>query len=160
METLRTWSVAVCAAAVVGTLARRFFPDTALGRQGRLVTAALFLVVLATPLFSIDFDVKLSNFTSEEPSNRADLTAAMEAQMERQVNAALLEMVNESLQNYGLAAQKVTASMDIGEDGSISMGQIVVYVDEETARRSAALGQVARQRLGTAVEVAVWEGEE
>ena len=47
--------------------------------------------------------------------------------------------------------------MDIAEDGSIRMGQITLYVDEEVARRSTAVRQVAEKRLGMAVEVAVWE---
>ena len=47
--------------------------------------------------------------------------------------------------------------MDIEADGSISMGQIVVYVDEDTARRATAVGQIVEKRLGTAVQVVVWE---
>ena len=80
----------------------------------------------------------------------------MQAQLERQVNESLTAMVNQSLASYGWSAKKVTAKMDIREDGSIDMGQIVVYVDEDTAVRSAAIRQVAEKRLGTAVTVAVW----
>jgi hypothetical protein len=47
--------------------------------------------------------------------------------------------------------------MDIDDEGRISMGQITVYVDEDTARRAAAVRQIARQRLGTDVVIARWE---
>ena len=47
--------------------------------------------------------------------------------------------------------------MDIAEDGSISMGQITLYVDEQVARRSTAVRQIAEKRLGQTVEVAIWQ---
>ena len=55
--------------------------------------------------------------------------------MVAQVNQRLLETVNQSLATYGWQAKKVVTDMDIGEDGSISMGQITLYVDEDTAVR-------------------------
>ena len=73
------------------------------------------------------------------------------------MNETLLTMVNQSLDGYGWSAKKVVADMDIEEDGSIRMGQITVYVDEDVARRAAAVRQVAEKRLGTQVQVAVWE---
>ena len=82
----------------------------------------------------------------------------MRQQMVAQVNNTLLEMVNQSLLGYGWSAKKVVTDMDIAEDGSIRMGQITLYVDEEVARSATAVGQVAEKRLGMPVEVAVWEG--
>ena len=81
----------------------------------------------------------------------------MRQQMVVQVNEQLLDMVNQSLSTYGWQAKKVVTDMDIAEDGSISMGQITLYVDEETAVRATAVKQIAEKRLGTAVTVAVWE---
>ena len=81
----------------------------------------------------------------------------MRQQLAAQVNDTLLAMVNQSLAGYGWSAKKVVADMDIDEEGNIYMGQIVVYVDADTARRAVAVRQVAEQRLGTAVSVAVWE---
>ena len=81
----------------------------------------------------------------------------MHQQVTAQVNTTLTQMVNQALSGYGWEAKKVVADMDIREDGSIDMGQITVYVDAVTARRATAVGQVAAKRLGTAVQVAVWE---
>lgn len=157
MDSLRQWAVAVCAAAVVCTLLRHLFPDSLLGQQGRMLLPCLFLCVLLSPIFSAFQTVKLPNFTVENAADTAGLTARMRQQMAAQVNDTLLAMVNQSLSGYGWSAKKVVADMDIGEDGSISMGQITLYVDEEVARRATAVRQVAEKRLGTAVEVAVWQ---
>ena len=157
VEGFRQWAVAVCAAAVLCTLLRRLFPDTRLGQQGRLLLIALFLLVLLAPLLGSEFNVKLSDFTQNNLVDSAALEAAVKRQVSRQMNEMLLQMVNQSLGSYGWEAKKVEASMDIEADGSISMGQIVVYVDEDTARRATAVGQIVEKRLGTAVQVAVWE---
>ena len=157
MEAFRQWAVAVCAAAVVCSILQFLFPATAVGRQGRLVIAALFLCVVLSPLFGGFSSVKLPDFTVGEAPDSAGLTARMRGQLVAQVNETLLAMVNQSLDGYGWSAKKVVADMDIGEDGSIRMGQITVYVDEDVARRATAVRQVAEQRLGTTVTVAVWE---
>lgn len=157
MDSLRQWAVAVCAAAVVCTLLRQLFPENRLGEQGRMLLPCLFLCVLLSPILSDSSSVKLPNFTDENTINSAEITAKMREQMTAQVNDTLLRMVNQSLDGYGWTAKKVVADMDIADDGSIRMGQITLYVDEEVARRATAVRQVAEKRLGTTVEVAVWQ---
>lgn len=157
MEALRQWAVAVCAAAVVCTLLRQLFPENRLGEQGRMLLPCLFLCVLLSPISAGFSDVKLPDFTAENAVDTAEITARMREQMTARVNDTLLRMVNQSLDSYGWSAKKVTADMDIAADGSIRMGQITLYVDEEVARRATAVRQVAEKRLGTTVEVAVWQ---
>lgn len=160
MDGLKQWSLAVCAAAVVCTVLQQLFTDTTLGRQGRSLLAAAFLCVLLSPLTGGISSVKLPDFTEQKPVNSADLTARMRQQLTAQANETLLAMVNQSLDGYGWSAKKVVTDMDIEEDGSIRMGQITVYVEEDVARRAAAVRQVAEKRLGTDVTVAVWEDTE
>ena len=157
MEGLRQWAVAVCAAAVVCTLLRHLFPDNRLGEQGRMLLPCLFLCVLLSPISSLSSAAKLPDFTAQNTTETADLGTRMKQQLTAQVNDTLLQMVNRSLAGYGWSAKKVVADMDIAEDGSIEMGQITLYVDEAVARRATAVRQIAEKRLGTAVEVAVWQ---
>ena len=160
MDSLRQWAVAVCAAAVVCTLLRQFFPENRLGEQGRMLLPCLFLCVLLSPISAGLSDVKLPDFTAENTVDTEEITARMREQMTQQVNDTLLRMVNQSLDSYGWSAKKVVADMDIADDGSIRMGQITLYVDEEVARRATAVRQVAEKRLGATVEVAVWQESE
>lgn len=157
MNDLKQWALAVCAAAVVCSILLQLFPDSLLGRQGRPLVAAAFLCVLLAPLSGGVLAVKLPSFTADKSVDSADLTARMRQQLAEQINETLLAMVNQSLDGYGWSAKKVVADMDIEEDGSIRMGQITVYVEEDVARRAAAVRQVAEKRLGTEVQVAVWE---
>lgn len=157
MEEVSQWAVAVCAAAVVCTLLRHVFPDSRLGQQGRMLLPCVFLCVLLFPISRGFSAVKLPNFTGENSADTEQITARMRQQVVAQVNDTLLAMVNQALSGYGWSAKKVVADMDIAEDGSIRMGQITLYVDEEVARRATAVQQVAEKRLGAAVEVAVWQ---
>ncbi len=81
----------------------------------------------------------------------------MQQQLSAQVNETLLKMVNQTFASYGWQAKKVMTDMDIGEDGSIRMEQITLYVDERTARSAAAVRQIAEKRLGMPVALALWE---
>ena len=157
MEGVQKWAVAVCVAAVVCTLLRHLFPDSRLGQQGRMLLPCVFLCVLLSPISVLSQPVKVPDFTIENPVNDEKITAQMRQQVVDQVNTTLLQMVNQALSGYGWSAKKVIADMDIAADGSIGMGQITLYVDEKVARSATAVKQVAEKRLGTTVEVVVWE---
>ena len=143
MDGIKAWAIAVCTAAVVCSLLRQLFPDSTVGRQGRLLLPCLFLCVLLSPLSGGFSDVKLPDFTAEKPADSAALAARMRQQMAAQVNESILAMVNQSLASYGWQAKKVVTDMDIDEEGRISMGQITLYVDEDTAERATAIKQIA-----------------
>ncbi len=151
MDGFTGWTVLVCTAAVVCTLLHRLFPDTALGRQGRMVLPAVFLCVILTPLLTVTVD--LPHGDTVPVQDATVLEARIRQQTVAQVQDTLLAMVNQALASYGYVAEKITADMDIAEDGSISMGQITVYVDEDAYVRSSLVKQVAEKRLGTSVTV-------
>ena len=143
MTSLRSFALLLCGTAVLCTLFSRLFPDSRIGRQGRLILPCVFLCVMLAPLVQ----AVRGGTWQWRPS-----AAAVSDEL-------LLRMVDQALGNYGLSAKKVTADMDIAADGSISMGQITVYVDTRTAVRSVAVAQIASARLGAPVTVALWEGD-
>lgn len=153
MDSFKSWAVLACTAAVVCTLFYRLFPETSLGRQGRLLLPCVFLCVLLSPLLSVSWSLPTGTGTETQAADPAALEARFRQQTVEQVNATLLAMVNQALENHGYKAEKIVTDMDIAADGSISMGQITVYVDEDAARRSSLIKQVAQQRLGMPVTV-------
>lgn len=155
MSGLTGWAALACSAAVVCTLLYRLFPDTSLGRQGRMVLPAVFLCVLLTPLTTVSLDLPESSVSSAADTDA--LETRVRQQTVAQVQGVLLDMVNQALASYGYTAEKVVADMDIAEDGSIHMGQITVYVKEEAYTRSSLVKQVAQKRLGADVQVVLWK---
>lgn len=159
MSGLRSWAVLVCTAAVVCTLLYRLFPETSLGRQGRLLLPCVFLCVLLTPL--LRWQPALPELTGETTAADSEaLTAAMQQQTRTQVETVLCRMVNQALASYDMEVKKVECSMDIDEDSRINMGQITLYVDARNAVRSLQIQQIAEKRLGAPVTVAAWEGDD
>ena len=157
MNDLRAWAVMVCTAAVVCTLLYRLFPDSSLGRQGRLLLPCVFLCVLLTPL--LRWQPTFSATAAETaPADGEALSAAMRQQTEAQAEAVLCRMVNQALDSYDLEVEKVDCRMDIDGEGRIRMEQIVLYVDARNAVRSLQIRQVAEKRLGASVIVAADEG--
>ncbi len=155
MDALRGWAIAVCAAAVLCTLLSRLFPETSLGRQGRLLLPCLFLLAVFAPLPNLT--IALPEMSEQSVEDTQALRARMRQQTVATVNETLLAMANQALKSYGVQAKKVVAEIDITEDGSINMGQITVYIDKETLNMAAAVRQVVERRLGTAVVIAEWE---
>ncbi len=156
MHALNTWAAAVCTAAVLCTLLGRLFPDTSIGRQGRVLLPCVFLLALLSPLAGGLKGVQLPAFT-EEKVDTAVLEARLRQQTVQQVNDTLLAMCNQALSSYGYEIKKVVTDMDIAADGRISMGQITLYMDEDTVPHSAAVRQIVEKRLGTPVVLARWE---
>ncbi len=157
MNDLRSWAVLVCTAAVVCTLLYRLFPESSLGRQGRLLLPCVFLCVLLTPL--LRWQPSFSALTAETTAVDGEaLSAAMQRQTKAQAETVLRQMVNQALASYGMEVEKVDCRMDIDEDGRISMRQITLYVDARNAVRSSLVKQVAEKRLGAPVIVAADEG--
>lgn len=158
MNGLRGWAVAVCTVAVVCTALSRLFPETALGRQGRRLIPCVFLCVMLAPLLK-NAPLLLESSTVVGDKTAETTTEAVRRQTAARLNQMLLDMVNQALKEYGLSAKKVDCGMDIDAEGRISMGQITVFVDGDSAVRSAAVSQLAEKRLGTPVLVAQWEEE-
>ncbi len=157
MGSLKSWAVLACTVAVACTLLYRLFPDTSLGRQGRMLLPCVFLCILLSPLLSATWALPTGMDSTVQAVDPAVLRARFRQQTVEQVNTTLLAMVNQALESHGYRAEKIITDMDITEDGRISMGQITVYVDEEAARRSSLVKQVAQQRLGMTVTVAQLE---
>ncbi len=156
MELLKNWTVTVCGAAVLCTLLSRLFPDTGVGRQGRMLLPCVFLLAVLVPLSRSAVTLEWPDFTTQELSS-SDLETRLQQQTVAQLNAGLLAMSNQALHNYGYEAKKVVTDVDISADGCIDMGQITVYVDEDTARHRGEVVQIVEQRLGTPIHLAVWE---
>ncbi len=155
MDALRTWALSVCAAAVVCSLLLRLFPETSLGRQGRMLLPCVFLLAVFAPLPNVT--VSIPDLSQQTMQDSQELEARMRQQTVSMVNSTLLSMANQALQSYGVEAKKVVADIEITQEGGINMGQITVYIDKETLNMAAAVRQIVEHRLDAAVVIAEWE---
>lgn len=157
MDGIRAWAAALCVVAVGCALLQMFAPKGGLGRIYKLLIAAFFLCCMIAPLLGLRSlkDLNL-NLLPEEVS--ADLLQErVNGQLERQIDAALQRVTEDTLKNYQIEVQKVAAHTDTSADGRIYIRQVTLYLDKQNGRHALQARQVMEQRLG--VEVVVEEAE-
>lgn len=153
MDGVKAWAIALCAAAVGCSLLHMLAPKGGVGRIFKLIIAAFFLCCLIAPLMHLQSLTKL-NIDALPEEVRADvLQERVNEQVERQINAVLLRVTNDTLKNYDTQAEKVVAKTDTSADGGICITQIVLYMDKQNIRDAMVAKQVMEKRLEVEVIV-------
>lgn len=159
MEKIQTWGTALCGAAVAWSALQLLAPRSTMGKLLDMIGGLLFLVCVLSPLTQWrTTDGEMFPFTSSAAA--AEETALQEQlcrRLEPAVQQAVEEQGGQALAAYGLAAEKMEAVMDIGEDGGIYITKIAVTLTREQGIRRTAVAQILRERFDVEVEVTVRE---
>lgn len=147
MEAVKAWAIALCAAAIGCSLLRLLAPQGGMGKLMKLLLAAFFLCCLLAPLLSARDLIGMPTETLPDSVSGEVLQQRVEEQFQRQMDAALLRVTNDTLKNYGTQAEKVEVRTDTSADGSICISSIVVYLDKENLAYAITAKQVMEQRL-------------
>lgn len=155
MESIRTWSTAVCLAALGCAALQLLAPKAGAGKLFRLVTATFFLCALLAPLLTLPSWRRL-DFRDVPDAVTAELLAdTVRQQAERQIQEAARALTEEALAERGACAEKIEVNTDISEQDGIYIQQIVVTVDKQTVPIAKLVGEVIGNRLETTVTVEV-----
>lgn len=157
MEGIGAWAAALCAAAVGCSLLHVLAPKNGMGKIFKLLLAAFFLCCLLAPLLNLKSLTSLQLPDLGGDAAGESLQDRVNEQVERQIDAALLRVANETLKNYGTKVEKVKAMTDTSEDGGICITQVVLYLDKQNIRNSITAKQVMEKRLE--VEVIVQDAD-
>lgn len=153
MESIRTWSVAVCLAALGCAAMQLLAPKAGTGKIFRLVIATFFLCSLLAPLLALPSWEELDFGGVPEFVTTELLEDTVQQQVERQVQTATRTYLEEALAERGVSAEKIEVDTDISEDGGIYIQRIVVTVDKQTVPVAKLVGEVIGNRLETTVTV-------
>ncbi len=156
MNGLIGWAGTVCMAAAGCTALHMLVGKTGTGRVFRLLTSAFFLCAVFSPLLSLRGDLQLPDISAGAPEINPLEMQSME-QIERITADILLQTVNTTFENYELKADRVEIRMDTSDDGSISISNITVFLQDADSLERVWAKQIAEQRLGTEVEIAIAE---
>ncbi|HBT63775.1 MAG TPA: hypothetical protein DEB10_03815 [Ruminococcaceae bacterium] len=157
MNEVTKWAATLCVAAIGCTALQMLAPKKGMGNIFKMITAAFFLCCLVSPLLSMKSILPL-NINSIPNEVSADIIEEqVKKQFEEQVTAALQMKVDQTLKNYDILLLKVEINMDTGEDGSIYISGVVLYLDKQSRLKAVAAKQVAEELLGTEVIVLVQE---
>lgn len=145
MDLVREWGVALCLTAAGCALLRFLAPDTALGRVLERVSAVALLCCALAPLGS-SWLFSLPQ-TDTAVSGQSALQQQVIAQLREPLAAAVQQAGEQALASYGLKAEKITAQMDIDEDGGIYISEICVTVDSRQAVKSGWIREILSERF-------------
>ena len=153
MDAVRSWAIALCAAAIGCTLLQILAPKDGMGRIFKLLIAAFFLCCLAAPLLQIKNLTRLDFSGLPDEVASGVLQQRVNEQAVSQINAALGEIAGHAVERYGIEMEIIAVETDTSADGSIYIRQVVVSLDKKNANRAAEVRQILESRLGVDVTV-------
>ena len=96
-----------------------------------------------------------SGFKSQISADR--IQAQVYRQFKLQVTAALFAKISQVFKSYDIALTKVDLNMDIADDQSIYITDVVLYLDSKSRTKAIAAKQLAEEILGVKVNILVSE---
>ena len=152
MQSIQSWATGLCAAALVCAVLRLIAPDAGSGKLFRLLLGAFFLTACLAPL-GWDWSWQWPSLSLDPGDTPQQLTQQVTEQLAQQVRERVRQVTEQALTARGITADKITVSVDTGEDGSIYIQQVQVYLAYEYRERIVAVRQELTQLLQTEVSV-------
>ena len=154
MGAAREWASALCAAVIMCAAVNMISPGEKRVRCFRMVLSAVMLCLLVSPLSGISScRYRMDRLESEPPWTDSGLLELVEEQTSQAMSRSVCGLVRAELEEMGIAAEEITAHMDISPDGCITIGQVRVSSGSIDEDRRAEIISRLYERLGMDVEL-------
>lgn len=157
MDDITKWAAALCVAAIGCTALQMLAPKKGLGSIFKMITAAFFLCCLAVPLLSMNSILSLNIDSLPREVAAGEIEERVQKQFEEQVASALKVKLEQAFKNYNITLTEIEVNMDTGEDGSIYINEVVLYLDKQSQSEAIAAKQLAEDLLGIDVTIMIAE---
>ena len=146
MDILKSCILSVCFAAVAVGIIEALLPSGSFKRQMRLLTGALLIISLLTPLKLMQ-NISLPDFSANigEYSPNEQLQSAAAASAKEQLSAILRQ--------YEIDSAKITVYTNIGADNCIELTKAVVAVEKSNIDKASRAAKAAESVMGVTVEI-------
>lgn len=154
MDSLKDWAIALCAAAVMCAAAEMIVPCEKQNRAMKMLISTIMLCLLVKPLTdlcSCSFDASDIYSPDYEPNRR--LCATVETQTADAVTDSIKTLIGGVAEDEECSVKDISISVNILDDGCISIGQITVVLAAEHAGNVGHLKGELFSRLGLDAEV-------
>ena len=146
MDIIKSCILSVCFAAVAVGIIEALLPSGSFKRQMRLLTGALLIISLLTPLKLMQ-NISLPDFSANigEYSPNEQLQSAAAASAKEQLSAILRQ--------YEIESAKITVYTNIGADNCIELTKAVVAVEKSNIDKASRAAKAAESVMGVTVEI-------
>ncbi len=152
MDGLKSWALAVCAAAVAGGLVQLLAPNPSSGRILKVVVSIFFLCVLISPLLggvSLDMDFSVLDYQPEQTQEIAQrLEDSMDSMVINNATEQLKQAITSCLSAYQVENGKITIIVNTNENGSISINEIEIILPKQYESQHQELVLALQNELG------------
>ena len=153
MDTVRMIAMSICVTAVVTAMFSMLVPNTKFDKALKFAISLFFLTGLVSPFLSnrLDFHVDLGE--TEAPAVEQRMAAAAEESFLRLAEGKVAAGIENALAMEGIQTKKVTVSINIGEDGGISINKLTILLRQDAASKVELAGEIAERTAGVPPEV-------
>jgi hypothetical protein len=158
MDGLRAASAVACFAGIVISMIDVLSPSDKFLKQMKIMFALMFLLCVVTPIAR--GEIRFDDFavTASVETELGQSEAAGEEYFKRAVESNISRNLAEILADEGIETQKIKTSINISENGGISISVIEAFI-KDTGKADAALSAL-HKASGETAEVYIYMGSE
>lgn len=144
MDMLKKIILSACILSIVISVADTLKPSEKYARQLRMIFSMIFISGIIASGIRSDFKLEIPAFADTEYGEQYDdISAAAEGAVEHTAESSLADMICRILTSQGISFEKITADININEDGSININEIG-YCGSEFEKAS----EIIKENLG------------
>ena len=159
MNAVYQWATVVCLAAIVGAMIELVTPVGRMEKMVRFVLGAFMICAIITPFTSTA--IKITFDLPTESSIRQEDASSFQQELNQQVLKVAAENIRalavEELGKEQIIPQKIEVNMDTSDKESISIINVVVYLEESQKENRWKAQQVLEDGLGLPIGIIVNE---
>mgnify|MGYP002524391022 CR=1 FL=1 len=151
MESIQSWAFAVCAAAVCGAVMNMLLPDGSEKRIFKTVLCLFMLCSILSPILSTDFsDLSTELDFGESSAQNGNITGELLSLSAEEVQSTIISDAAAALREKGIAADNISAEVNISPDGSINISRFSVAVSSGNPDE---IKKIVEQKTGLSPEI-------
>jgi len=151
LEAIKNWALAVCVAAVAGSLAHLALPSGGTQRIYKITISLFFLCCILSPImtgaFNGEFQIEMG--TQPQTEYRTDaLKDTMEKQVQDSFAASIQDLAREELIAIGVQPQEISINVNTNDESGIFITEIILSLHAEDQNKQAEIESRITQKLG------------
>lgn len=160
MKDIRQWASAICMVSLAAAILQSILPQGAMERMGRFVVGAFFLCAVIAPAagFVSGLSLTLCRASADSGTQSAKMESTVNTQVAEESRKSVERLVTAELARKGIACKNVSAVMDTGTEGSISISKVTVRLSAKDAKRTGEAQEYLEKELGLKTEVTADDG--
>lgn len=157
MEFIKSWTLGLVVASIVGTVILILTPNSTIEKQVKTAVSLFLLVSFIQPFFG---GINLSGaFDAEDIETDYKESIDLNKTVSEQMELNLKDRIEEIIDSIGIKANEINIDIIINENSEMQIQNVTVIVDESYLGYENQIEEQVEERLGIFAEVEVDDGE-